>query len=120
MANIHMKAVLADLERDAAADARTPRTKLVCTLGPASRSVPMLEKLLRGSRSGDPAAAPGGGGPHGASRARAATGTPARWVVVEAAPDVDNFLTAAEAAAGKERHHRRNAALKYIEISLAL
>jgi pyruvate kinase len=47
MANIDMKAVLADLERDAAADARTPRTKLVCTLGPASRSVPMLEKLLR-------------------------------------------------------------------------
>ena len=47
MANIDMKAVLSDLERDAAADARTPRTKLVCTLGPASRSVPMLEKLLR-------------------------------------------------------------------------
>jgi pyruvate kinase len=24
-----------------------PKTKLVCTIGPASRSVPMLEKLLR-------------------------------------------------------------------------
>ena len=24
-----------------------PKTKIVCTLGPASRSVPMLEKLLR-------------------------------------------------------------------------
>jgi hypothetical protein len=46
---------------------------------------------------------------------------PLLWVVVEAAPDVDNFLTAAEAAAGKEQHHQRNAALKYIEeISLAL
>jgi hypothetical protein len=42
------------------------------------------------------------------------------WVVVEAAPDMDNF-TAAEASAGKERHHQRNTALKYIEeISLVL
>lgn len=24
-----------------------PKTKIVCTLGPASRSVPMIEKLLR-------------------------------------------------------------------------
>ncbi|KAM0850744.1 hypothetical protein ACQ4PT_052882 [Festuca glaucescens] len=59
---------------------------------------------------------------------------PLLWVVVEAAPDVpatarllrdtgllyrhltykDNF-TAAEAAAGKERHHQRNAALEHIE-----
>ncbi|KQK22192.1 probable glucuronosyltransferase Os03g0287800 [Brachypodium distachyon] len=59
---------------------------------------------------------------------------PVLWVVVEAAPDVpatakllrdtgllyrhltykDNF-TAAEAAAGKERHHQRNAALEHIE-----
>ncbi|THU60228.1 hypothetical protein C4D60_Mb07t10430 [Musa balbisiana] len=28
-------------------DGRVPKTKIVCTLGPASRSVPMLEKLLR-------------------------------------------------------------------------
>jgi hypothetical protein len=59
---------------------------------------------------------------------------PVLWVVVEAAPDVpatarllrdtgllyrhltykDNFTTA-EAAAGKERHHQRNAALEHIE-----
>lgn len=26
---------------------RRPKTKIVCTLGPASRSVPMVEKLLR-------------------------------------------------------------------------
>ncbi|KAG2671480.1 hypothetical protein I3760_14G138100 [Carya illinoinensis] len=26
---------------------KTPKTKIVCTLGPASRSVPMIEKLLR-------------------------------------------------------------------------
>jgi hypothetical protein len=59
---------------------------------------------------------------------------PLLWVVVEAAPDVpatarllrdtgllyrhltykDNF-TAAEVAAGKERHHQRNAALEHIE-----
>jgi pyruvate kinase len=46
MANIDMAAILADLDRGAA-DARVPKTKLVCTLGPASRTVPMLEKLLR-------------------------------------------------------------------------
>lgn len=28
-----------------------PKTKIVCTLGPASRSVPMLEKLLRAGMS---------------------------------------------------------------------
>lgn len=28
-------------------DGRVPKTKIVCTLGPASRSVPMIEKLLR-------------------------------------------------------------------------
>ncbi|EPS70224.1 pyruvate kinase, partial [Genlisea aurea] len=28
-------------------DRRVPKTKIVCTLGPASRTVPMLEKLLR-------------------------------------------------------------------------
>ena len=28
-------------------DGRIPKTKIVCTLGPASRTVPMLEKLLR-------------------------------------------------------------------------
>jgi pyruvate kinase len=44
MANIDMGKILAGLEND---DARVPKTKLVCTLGPASRSVPMLEKLLR-------------------------------------------------------------------------
>lgn len=26
---------------------RRPKTKIVCTLGPVSRSVPMIEKLLR-------------------------------------------------------------------------
>ena len=46
MANIDMAAILADLDRGDA-DTRVPKTKLVCTLGPASRSVPMLEKLLR-------------------------------------------------------------------------
>jgi hypothetical protein len=44
MANINMAGILADLDR---ADARLPKTKIVCTLGPASRSVPMIEKLLR-------------------------------------------------------------------------
>lgn len=28
-------------------DGRVPKTKIVCTLGPASRSVEMVEKLLR-------------------------------------------------------------------------
>ena len=28
-------------------DGRIPKTKIVCTLGPASRIVPMLEKLLK-------------------------------------------------------------------------
>jgi len=46
MANIDMAKILADLDRGAG-DARVPKTKLVCTLGPASRTVPMLEKLLR-------------------------------------------------------------------------
>jgi pyruvate kinase len=44
MANINMAGILADLDRD---DVRLPKTKIVCTLGPASRSVPMIEKLLR-------------------------------------------------------------------------
>jgi hypothetical protein len=47
MANIDMAAILADLGRAGGPDARVPKTKLVCTIGPASRSVPMLEKLLR-------------------------------------------------------------------------
>ena len=33
--------------KDLPNDGRVPKTKIVCTLGPASRSVPMLEKLLR-------------------------------------------------------------------------
>lgn len=32
---------------DGAEFMQTPKTKIVCTLGPASRSVPMIEKLLR-------------------------------------------------------------------------
>lgn len=37
-------------EKVVAGDKR-PKTKIVCTLGPASRSVPMAEKLLRAGMS---------------------------------------------------------------------
>jgi Pyruvate kinase, barrel domain len=43
MANIEIEGML----KDAPHDERKPKTKIVCTIGPASRSVPMLEKLLR-------------------------------------------------------------------------
>lgn len=43
MANIDIQGILTELP----SDGRVPKTKIVCTLGPASRSVPMLEKLLR-------------------------------------------------------------------------
>ncbi|RRT79046.1 hypothetical protein B296_00026098, partial [Ensete ventricosum] len=43
MANIDIEGILRELP----SDGRVPKTKIVCTLGPASRSVPMLEKLLR-------------------------------------------------------------------------
>lgn len=43
MANIDIEGILKELPNDG----RIPKTKIVCTLGPASRSVPMLEKLLR-------------------------------------------------------------------------
>lgn len=43
MANIDIEGIMKELPNDG----RVPKTKIVCTLGPASRSVPMLEKLLR-------------------------------------------------------------------------
>lgn len=43
MSNINIEGIMKDLPDDG----RTPKTKIVCTLGPASRSVPMIEKLLR-------------------------------------------------------------------------
>lgn len=43
MSNIDIVGILKDLPNDG----HVPKTKIVCTLGPASRSVPMLEKLLR-------------------------------------------------------------------------
>ncbi|NP_001311913.1 pyruvate kinase, cytosolic isozyme [Capsicum annuum] len=43
MANIDIAGIMKDLPNDG----RVPKTKIVCTLGPSSRSVPMLEKLLR-------------------------------------------------------------------------
>lgn len=43
MASIDIDGILKELPEDG----RVPKTKIVCTLGPASRSVPMLEKLLR-------------------------------------------------------------------------
>ncbi|CAL9038240.1 unnamed protein product [Musa banksii] len=43
MANIDIEGLLRELPNDG----RVPKTKIVCTLGPASRSVPVLEKLLR-------------------------------------------------------------------------
>lgn len=48
MANIDIEGLLKDqLLVDGEGRARMPKTKIVCTLGPASRSVEMLEKLLR-------------------------------------------------------------------------
>ncbi|KAI5575707.1 hypothetical protein BDE02_10G229200 [Populus trichocarpa] len=45
MANIDIEGLLKEhLDYE---EGRVPKTKIVCTLGPASRSVPMLEKLLR-------------------------------------------------------------------------
>lgn len=43
MANISIEGILKDLP----SGRNVPKTKIVCTLGPASRTVPMLEKLLR-------------------------------------------------------------------------
>ena len=43
MANIDIEGILQELPNDG----RVPKTKIVCTLGPASRSVEMCEKLLR-------------------------------------------------------------------------
>lgn len=43
MANIDIAGIMKDLPNNG----RIPKTKIVCTLGPSSRSVPMLEKLLR-------------------------------------------------------------------------
>ncbi|KAF3784105.1 Pyruvate kinase cytosolic isozyme [Nymphaea thermarum] len=47
MANIDIEGILKELPNDG----RIPKTKIVCTLGPASRSVPMCEKLLRAGMS---------------------------------------------------------------------
>lgn len=45
MANVDIEGILKEQPSD---DIRgVPKTKIVCTLGPASRTVPMLEKLLR-------------------------------------------------------------------------
>lgn len=43
MSNIDIEGILKELPNDG----RTPKTKIVCTLGPASRSVVMIEKLLK-------------------------------------------------------------------------
>ncbi|KAG9137362.1 hypothetical protein Leryth_017701 [Lithospermum erythrorhizon] len=43
MANIDIEGILKEQPNDG----RIPKTKIVCTLGPASRSVEMIEKLLR-------------------------------------------------------------------------
>lgn len=43
MGNIDIDGIL----NEQSSDSRVPKTKIVCTLGPASRSVPMVEKLLR-------------------------------------------------------------------------
>lgn len=43
MSNIDIEGILKELPNDG----RTPKTKIVCTLGPASRSVTMIEKLLK-------------------------------------------------------------------------
>lgn len=47
MATIHIEGILKEQPSDEEGSTRVPKTKIVCTLGPASRSVPMLEKLLR-------------------------------------------------------------------------
>ena len=44
MANIDIEGILKELPSDGG---RVPKTKIVCTLGPASRSVEMIEKLLK-------------------------------------------------------------------------
>jgi pyruvate kinase len=44
MATIDIQKILDDLQSE---EKRVPKTKIVCTLGPASRSVPMIEKLLK-------------------------------------------------------------------------
>lgn len=44
MATIDIQKILDDLRSE---EKRAPKTKIVCTLGPASRSVPMIEKLLK-------------------------------------------------------------------------
>ena len=43
MANIDIEGI----PKEQPSDGRIPKTKIVCTLWPASRSVVMLEKLLR-------------------------------------------------------------------------
>jgi len=43
MSNIDIEGILNQLPNDG----RVPKTKIVCTLGPASRSVEMIEKLLK-------------------------------------------------------------------------
>nr|KJB73269.1 hypothetical protein B456_011G224700 [Gossypium raimondii] len=43
MANIDIDGILKELPNDG----RIAKTKIVCTLGSASRSVPMIEKLLK-------------------------------------------------------------------------
>ncbi|XVF26604.1 hypothetical protein REPUB_Repub14bG0032900 [Reevesia pubescens] len=43
MANIDIDGILNELPNDG----RVPKTKIICTLGPVSQSVPMIEKLLR-------------------------------------------------------------------------
>ncbi|EYU29049.1 hypothetical protein MIMGU_mgv1a0270882mg, partial [Erythranthe guttata] len=48
MANIGIEGILKELPSyGSGSGSRIPKTKIVCTLGPASRTVPMLEKLLR-------------------------------------------------------------------------
>ena len=44
MANIDIEGLLKEIP---GGEGRVPKTKIVCTLGPASRSVEMIEKLLR-------------------------------------------------------------------------
>lgn len=46
MATIDIEGILKEQSSDGDGRARLPKTKIVCTLGPASRSVAMLEKLL--------------------------------------------------------------------------
>lgn len=44
MATIDMQGILDDIPSE---EKQVPKTKIVCTLGPASRSVEMIEKLLK-------------------------------------------------------------------------